>query len=114
MVGWLSKGFLHAAAAVFLALTVFLLLSTAAHAHSEPVVDVQLRLGDAGSDNEIEEDWTYGHCHGGPSCTGALFLSEAIRPERIIRRSLTKCFVAKQQLAGQLPARDPPVPIDLH
>lgn len=113
MIGAAASRCIYFAAAVLFALAFSMFVADAAHAHTEPVIDVPVHSDDGGSNANAADDWIPGHCHGGPSCTGALFLAEVVRPHGIVRLSRTKYFVVRVHFAGQFPSRDPPIPIVL-
>lgn len=101
------------ASAILVVFIASVLFADAAHAHGEPIVDAQVSVGNADLDTEETTDWVLGHCHGGPSCTGSLFLSDVTRSEAIVRLNRHRYFVVRSHLSGRLPVRDPPVPIAL-
>lgn len=110
MIGSVVSRCIYLAAPALIAFAVLLLMADTAHAHSEPV-EVDLHLENTESPAEHSDGWTPGHCHGGPYCTGGLFLSEVIRPDGIARLSRARYYVVQAYYSGQLPVRDPPIPI---
>ena len=99
--------------ATLIALAVSLFVVGAAHAHTQPELDVRTHNGATASDADTDEDWIPGHCHGGPSCTGALYLSPMIRPEGIDRMSRSAFSLVGKRFLDRISTRDPPVPIQL-
>lgn len=95
------------------AIAMSFLLSVPAHAHSELAIEAQESLQHDATDKVAEAERIEGHCHGGPSCTGAMFLSRPTRPDGIGRQSRSAFAMSDFAFVGRLPARDPPVPINL-
>ena len=107
----LPSRLMYYVAAMLMATAMSVFLSVPAHAHSELAIEAQASLQHAAADNEAEVDWIQGHCHGGPSCTGAMFLSSSTRPDGVGRQSRSVFAMSELSFVGRLPARDPPVPI---
>lgn len=104
---------LRFATAILVVFAASLYFAGAAHAHGEPVIDNHVSSGSADLDAEGVDDWVSGHCHGAPSCTGAVFLTDITRPVAVFRLGRNKYFVARSHFKGRLPTRDPPIPIAL-
>ena len=104
---------LRFAAAILVVFAASFYFANAAHAHGGPVVDVHVSSGNADIDADGTDDWISGHCHGAPSCTGAVYLTDVTRPVAVFRFGRNKYFVARSHLEGRLLTRDPPIPIAL-
>ena len=102
-----------AAFAALLLIAAILFVADPAYAHAEHIGQEQSQSDIQGPDQDHSEEWITGHCHGGPSCTGALVVSESIRPESIHPLSRVPFSFSGGTLAGMLVERDPPIPIQL-
>lgn len=98
-------------AVMLIAFVAALALAESAHAHGGIDFETKLHPENPSSEEKPVEDWIFGHCHGGPSCSGGLYLSEITRPEGIDFQSRRALMMSEIAFVGRLPTRDPPVPI---
>lgn len=97
--------------AISIVFATLLFLPEPEHAHSEPTPIEVVEIGSDNANFGVDDDWISGHCHGGPSCTGAMYLSETVRAhvtDGLARNAFDSFSLT---LLGATLDRDPPIPI---
>ena len=107
----LTSGWTKSALASLFLIVASLVLAGPAYSHAEHVGQEQPLADALGLDQDHDEERIAGHCHGGPSCTNALFGSECIGPESIRALSRAAYHFSDGTFAGMPPEHDPPIPI---